>query len=89
METKLITTKKLKSDFLKEADELIQDSSLAVSRIKLCMLFCRVATREGWDFRTEIKPITDAAFETDRGLRGEDTGTGVYAYLLQYCGRTA
>ena len=81
----MITTKKLKADFMAEADKTIQASSLAVCRIKLGMLFCRLAQAEGWNFDREIEPVCRAAFESDRDKRGEDVGMGTLQFFLAYC----
>ena len=81
----LITNKKLKADFVSEADKVIKESSLSVCRIKLGMLFCRLAITEHWDFKTEIQPICEEAFNQDRMKTGQDVGLGTFLYLQRYC----
>lgn len=83
---KPLHTKRLHADFIAQCDEMAKSKSMAVCRIKMCMIFCRLALAEGWDFDREIHPVTDVAFETDRNARGEDVGMGVYTYLAQYQG---
>lgn len=89
MEQRLIHNKKLKADFIQFCDKMIQTQSIAVCRIKMAMLFCRLALAEGWDFETEVHPVTNAAFRADEGSRGEDVGVAVLQYLSQYQERSA
>jgi hypothetical protein len=89
MDQHLIHNKKLKADFIQICEVMIKNKSIAVCRIKMAMLFCRLALKEGWDFDTEVHPVTNAAFHADENSRGEDVGVAVYQYLLLYLERSA